>query len=75
MNQRRLKFPNAANIKIIKQMIPLWNRSLGVFLAEQHGSCVRSELRRAALQSLEIIELKILQKKKKKIIRLNTNEH
>ena len=61
MNQRRLKFPNAANIKIIKLMIPLWNRSPGVFLAEQHGSCVRSELRRAALPSLEIIEIKILQ--------------
>ena len=42
-------------------MIPLWYRSLGVILAEQHGSCVRSELRRAALQSLEIIELQILQ--------------
>ena len=61
MNQPCLKFPNAANIKIIKLMIPLWYRSLVVFLAEQHGSCVRSELRRAALQSLEIIELKILQ--------------
>ena len=41
-------------------MIPLWYRSIGVFLAKQHGSCVRSELRRAALQSLEIIEIKIL---------------
>ena len=66
MNQPCLKFPNAANIKIIKLMIPLWKRSLGVFLAEQHGSCVRSELRRAALQSLEIIELQILQIEEKK---------
>ena len=57
MNQRRLKFRNAANIKIIKLMISLWYRSLGVILAEQHGSCVRSELRK----SLEIIELQILQ--------------
>ena len=61
MNQPCLKFPNAANIKIIKLMIPLWYRSIGVFLAEQLGSCVRSELRRVALQSLEIIELQILQ--------------
>ena len=59
MNQRRLKFPNAATIKIIKLMIPLRYRSLGVFLAEQHGSCDRSELRRAALQSLEIIQIEI----------------
>ena len=29
MNQRRLKFPNAANIKIMKLMIPLFYRSLG----------------------------------------------
>ena len=61
MNQPCLKFPNAANIKIIKLMIPLWYRSLGVILAEQHGSCVRSELRLAALHSLEIIEIKILE--------------
>ena len=43
-------------------MIPLWYRSLGVILAEQHGSCVRSELRK----SLEIIELQILQIEEKK---------
>ena len=59
MNQRRPKFQNAVNIKIIKLLIPLWYRSLGVFLAEQHGSFDRSELRRAALQSLEIIQIEM----------------
>ena len=59
MNQRRPKFQNAVNFRIIKLLIPLWYRSLGVFLAEQHGSCDRSELRRAALQSLEIIQIEI----------------
>ena len=50
-------------------MITLWYRSLGVFLAEQHGSCDRYELRRAALQSLEIIQIEILEIEEIKIIR------